>query len=72
MIISATILNILDLKELEGIWHPKVILEMEWFDSRLQMQNLKEDIQLNVLASEEREDPWVPIVIFVNSKDRKR
>ena len=72
MTISVTVLNILDVKELDGIWHPKFILQMEWVDSRIQMQNLKDDTQLNVLASEERSDPWMPIVIFNNQKDRKR
>ena len=31
---------------------------MEWFDTRLSMQNLKDDIQLNILANEERRDIW--------------
>ena len=70
--ISATILNILDLKELEGVWKPKVEFQMEWFDSRLIMQNLKDDIQLNVLAEEEREDPWRPVIIFFNNNESKR
>ena len=72
VLISASILNILELKELEGIWQPKVILQMEWFDSRLQMQNLKDDIHLNVLANEERHDPWMPVVIFNNNKESER
>ena len=72
VLISASILNILELKELEGIWQPKVILQMEWFDSRLQMQNLKDDIHLNVLANEERHDPWMPVVIFDNNKESER
>ena len=72
VMVSTTLLNILDIKELEGIWHPKFILGMKWYDSRLQMQNLKEDTQLNVLTSEDRKDPWMPKVIFNNHKDRKR
>ena len=70
--ISITLLNILDVKELDGTWHPKFILQMEWFDSRIKMQNLNEDMQLNVLGSEEKNDPWVPIVIFNNNNKRKR
>ena len=65
-------MNILGLKELEGVWQPKVIFQMEWFDSRLEMQNLKDDIQLNVLANEERNDPWLPIVIFYNNNESQR
>ena len=72
MIITATVINVLELKELDGIWHPKFILGMEWFDSRLHMQNLTEDLELNVLANEERDKPWFPIVIFKNHKDRER
>ena len=72
VIISATVLKILDIKELEGIWHPKFILKMEWLDPRLDLQNLKDDMQLNVLTIEERNEPWIPIVVFNNHKDRKR
>ena len=64
--------NILDVKELDGIWCPKFILQMEWFDSRIKMQSLNEDMQLNVLVSKERNDPWLPIVIFNNHNKRKR
>ena len=70
--ISTSILNVLELKELDGIWKPKVIFQMEWFDSRLIMQNLKDDIQLNVLATEERQDPWFPVVVFRNNKESER
>ena len=70
--ISVTLLNILDVKELDGIWHPKFILQMEWFDSRIKMQNLNEDMQLNVLGNNERDDPWIPVVIFDNHSKRKR
>ena len=72
MIISTSLLGILDIEELEGIWHPKFIVEMEWLDSRLRMQNLKDDMQLNVLTFDERNDPWIPIIIVNNHEDRKR
>lgn len=72
MTITARVLNILELRELDGIWQPKLVLEMEWFDSRLKMQNLKDDIQLNILGNEEKDDPWFPIVIFMNHKHRER
>ena len=72
MIISATILNILELKELDGFWQPKVIFQMEWNDNRLTMQNLKDDIQLNILTNEERNEIWIPIVIFDNNNENER
>ena len=72
VVISITMLNILDVEELDGIWHPKFLLQMEWFDSRIQMQNLNDDMQLNVLVSEERNDPWIPVVFFNNHDKRKR
>ena len=65
-------LNIVDVKELDGTRHPKFILQMEWLDARIRMQNLNEDKQLNVLGSEEKNDPWVPIVIFNFNNNIKR
>ena len=38
MIITATVINVLELKELDGIWHPKLILGMEWFDSYAELE----------------------------------
>ena len=72
VIIDVGILNILGLKELDGIWHPKFDLKMKWFDTRLVMQNLKDEKYLNVLASNERDKPWIPAVIFNNHESRER
>ena len=45
---------------------------MEWYDERLKMQNLKDDIQLNVLANEERSEIWIPNIIFGNNDENQR
>ena len=70
--LSATILNVLELKELEEYWHPKVRFEMRWFDQRLQMQNLKHNSVLNVLADEERKIIWFPEIILGNNDENLR
>ena len=65
--VNATILDVLEVKELEGIWQNKVTFEMTWVDPRLQMQNLKENDNLNILAREERDSIWFPKIIFGNT-----
>lgn len=70
--VSATILNVLDMKELEGFWQVKVTFDLRWIDSRLQMQNLKENDNLNVLADEERSSIWFPEIVFGNNDNVER
>ena len=70
--ITATISNVLEVKELEGYWQSKVTFDLSWKDSRLEFQNLKNNDDLNVLADEERNSIWFPEIIFGNNDDVKR
>ena len=72
LLISADIQNVLELKELEGFWQPKVVFELLWFDQRLLMQNLKHKDNLNILADEERQLIWFPEIIFGNNDEVSR
>ena len=54
VLVSVDISNILELKQLEGLWQLKFNIELMWYDQRLYFQNLKEDYKLNILADEER------------------
>ena len=53
--------------ELEGIWQNKVTFEVTWVDPRLELQNLKHNDNLNILAREERDSVWFPNIIFGNT-----
>ena len=70
--ITAKVSNVLEVKELEGFWQSKVTFELEWFDSRLEMQNLKVNENFNLLADEERNSIWFPEIIFGNNDNVER
>ena len=70
--ITAKVNNVLEIKELEGFWQSKVTFELEWFDSRLEMQNLKVNENFNLLADEERNSIWFPEIMFGNNDDVER
>ena len=70
--ITAKVSNVLEIKELEGFWQSKVAFELEWFDSRLEMQNLKVNDNFNLLADEERNSIWFPEIIFGNNDNVER
>ena len=72
MNITAKISNVLEIKELEGFWQSKVTFELAWFDSRLEMQNLKVNENFNLLADEERSSIWFPEIIFGNNDNVER
>ena len=65
-------MNVLEIKELEGYWQVKVSFSLSWYDKRLEYQNLKDNIDLNILADEERELIWFPEVLFVNNDEAQR
>ena len=66
--LSMDIQNILDIQEVTSLLILKFDLEEAWVDSRLQLYNLKEDIEMNTLVYEEKSIIWVPTIIFSNTK----
>ena len=70
--ITAKVNNVLEIKELEGFWQSKVTFELQWLDSRLEMQNLKDNENFNLLADEERNSIWFPEIIFGNNDNVER
>ena len=70
--VTATIMNVLEVKELEGLWQVKVTFDVSWLDTRLELQNLKENDNFNVLADEERNGIWFPEIIFDNNDNVER
>ena len=65
--VNATISDVLKMGVLEGIWQNKVTFEVTWVDPRLELQNLKHNDNLNILAREERDSVWFPNIIFGNT-----
>ena len=42
---------------------------MTWYDSRVDMYNLKDDVNMNTLPENERKAIWVPKLTFNNTKN---
>ena len=68
--ISMDIESIMEINEVEGIFQVQFCLLMKWVDSRLSFMNLKEDITLNTFLPSEKEDIWVPELVFHNTEER--
>ena len=68
--ISVDIESIMEINEVEGIFQVQFNLLMKWVDSRLSFLNLKDDITLNTFLPSEKEDIWVPELVFYNTEER--
>ena len=68
---SLTVMNILKIDEVNGVFSAKINLIKEWFDNRLVFQNLKLNHDMNKISKSEQDILWVPLIIFENiaSKD---
>ena len=69
VILSLDVQNILDIQEVQKILALKFNMEANWKDSRLQFYNLKEDEELNTLMFSEKQQIWVPTILFSNTRD---
>ena len=66
--ISADIISILDIDEIDSIFHVQFFLHLTWYDSRLKFYNLKTDTGLNTLSPAEKKEIWKPILVFENTE----
>ena len=55
--------------EKDSLFATKIHLTLTWRDSRLQLYNVKNDINLNILPAHEKESIWVPVITFNNTND---
>merc|ERR1719270_1497231 len=68
--ISADIISILDIDEISSIFQVQFFLYFSWHDPRLIFYNLKSDIGLNALSPEEKQQIWVPKLLFSNTENK--
>ena len=66
--VSADIISILDIDEINSIFHVQFFLHLTWFDSRLKLYNLKTDLGLNTLSPAEKREIWKPVLVFENTE----
>lgn len=68
---SVEILSILSIDEVDSYITIQFQLNLEWIDSRLTFQNLKEDSFLNTLNSMDKTKIWIPEVLFFNTEEKE-
>ena len=67
--VDVTIKNIVKIDEVDKLFHVSFGLDVSWFDSRLQFNNLKPGKNLNVLTPAQVNQIWTPEIIFLNTVD---
>ena len=65
--VSTSILNIIDISEVNNIIELKFDILMEWYEYRVDYHNLKTVKALNTLTDEELRSLWIPYIIFKNT-----
>ena len=66
--LSVQLQSILMLDELAEIMYVKYVLVTKWSDPGLDFDNLKKNIDQNVLSQGEKAGIWIPKVVFENTK----
>ena len=66
--VSIDIRSVLDIQEVKMVLKLLFILDLSWFDNRLQFYNLKDDDNMNTLTYEDQEKVWTPTVLFDNTE----
>ena len=66
--ISLTILRVISIKEGDLSIKLQFQINLEWKDYRLTYYNLKTDLHLNTLSSQQMKSLWLPIVIYKNTE----
>lgn len=66
------IINILDIDEVSAKMKLQLKITVEWTDPRVDFLNLKKDKLLNVFSQDEKEDLWLPGLIFSNTANKQQ
>ena len=69
--VSTSILNVIDISEVNHIIELKFDIVMEWYEYRASYHNLKNIQALNKLSEKEVRMLWIPYIIFQNTDDNK-
>ena len=69
--VSTSLMNIIEISEVDHIIELKFGMTMEWYENRVSYNNLKKDDSLNSLSDMELEKLWIPYVIFQNTDNNE-
>ena len=68
--VSVDILALQEISEVESFLALQFDFHMTWYDSRIFLNNLKEDSNLNTVNSEDKASIWIPEVTFYNTLNK--
>ena len=68
--VTVNLLSILEIREVESRIDLQFGLQSTWFDTRLSMQNLKQDRNLNTLTEAQKHEIWIPELVFHNTQSK--
>ena len=61
---QVSLLSILAIDEVEQRIKTQFIMNMSWYDFRLELYNMKSNPHLNTLTNWEKNNIWIPILLF--------
>ena len=68
--LQVDLISILDINEVDQKFVVQFNLHMSWYDYRLKFYNMKTNINMNTLTSDEKQGIWVPVIVFSNTKEK--
>ena len=68
--VTVNLLSILDIIEVESSIELQFGLQITWQDARLYMKNLQLDKNLNTLTQAQKDEIWIPKLVFHNTRSK--
>ena len=69
MMVSVALRSVENIEEVKMSFSAKFKLDIEWFEKRLDWENLNEDAYINVPKKDVMHQLWIPSVIFQNTQE---
>ena len=68
---STTLLNVIEISEVNHIIELKFDISLKWYENRAVYHNLKKEVSFNLLSDEEIGRVWTPYLIYANTDNNE-
>ena len=69
--ISITLMKVVEIEEVDHSIHLQFQISLQWKEPRATYQNLKKDTTLNALSTSDKNDIWLPLVVYDNTDQKE-
>ena len=69
--ISINLMKVVEIEEVEHSIHLQFEINLQWRETRVKYQNLKEKTSLNALSDADIEKLWLPLLIYSNTDQKE-